>query len=364
MNERVWNGKAESQIRKTIAGMAVGISLLAGTAMTLQAKTPESLWDYNMTVDEDGNTVYEFEEVEMTLPAEWNGKYGMENGYNPKTQNGYITVYHVASRKASSEQMGTESELGSLFTLTCSTNDAFQDTLPDYKVIGNGDGCIYYVIYPTDVQGYTDDPKIWKEWQTLYNKVDWVTDRIVLSGAGNQTEESGTRMEATAAVNIRSKASAGSAVMGVVLQGYHVTVTGGEVDGWMPISYEGIRGYIWKEYLTEAVGSGQQSSSSQQQSGQQPSSGQQQSGQQSLSGETEETGSTSDTQEQEWTSMVLGEVISVDDHEIFIKESDGSTSILYMDLIDRSAYGDRLVEGAKVHLASNDAFQVVNMTIY
>lgn len=53
-----------------------GMSVMAGSAA--QAESPEDFWAYTQAVDEDGNLVYEFDEIEVTLPADWEGKYGIE----------------------------------------------------------------------------------------------------------------------------------------------------------------------------------------------------------------------------------------------------------------------------------------------
>lgn len=67
---------------------------------------------------------------------------------------------------------------------------------------------------------------------------------------------------ATATVNIRSKATTNSVIMGIVPQGCSVTVTGTPSKGWVPVSYNGIRGYVSQDYLTDAVSNSSSSTAS------------------------------------------------------------------------------------------------------
>ena len=80
------------------------------------------------------------------------------------------------------------------------------------------------------------------------------TSQGASSGTGSVTAASGMQMTATAAVNIRSKTTTSSPVMGVVPQGYTVTALGTAVNGWVPVNYNGIRGYISQDYLKTGAG--------------------------------------------------------------------------------------------------------------
>ena len=42
--------------------------------------------------------------------------------------------------------------------------------------------------------------------------------------------------------------------MGIVPQGYTVTALGTAVNGWVPVNYNGIRGYISQDYLKTGAG--------------------------------------------------------------------------------------------------------------
>lgn len=359
---------------KTVALLTAGTCIITGTMMAAQAAgTPEDLWDYVEIQDEDDNIIYEFKEVEVTIPADWEGKYDLSVGEN------YVAFYHPSSREAYSAAFGYESYAGTLFTVCYSQNYDFTNSLPNYKIVGSGDGGVYYVTLPSDVQGYPDDQSVWNEWVTLTDDLDWVRDNVtvidpgegivdtdnlfqssrnasagsnIFSGNSQQADseyiladssskylsesdlsgmnadqlqmaineiyarhhrkfvtksiqqyfdskswysgtveasrfdetcmnqyegknialmikcmnstpksgstsgtaagsaQSGSTMYATATVNIRSKATTGSSIMGVVPQGYSVTVTGSASDGWAPVNYNGIKGYILLDYLT------------------------------------------------------------------------------------------------------------------
>ena len=80
------------------------------------------------------------------------------------------------------------------------------------------------------------------------------TSQGASSGTGSATAASGMQMTATATVNIRSKTTTSSPVMGIVPQGYTVTALGTAVNGWVPVNYNGIRGYISQDYLKTGAG--------------------------------------------------------------------------------------------------------------
>lgn len=360
---------------RTISLLTAGTCMLAGSMMTAGAAgIPDDLWDYVEVQDEDDNLIYDFKEVEVMIPADWEGKYDFS------VSESYVSFYHPASRDAYEEALGQQYYAGVLFTVCYSQDYDFMNTLPNYQIIGSGDGGVYYVTLPSDVQGYPDDPAVWNEWRTLTDDMDWVTANITVidpgegivntnnlfptssgqsSSAGSsifsgssQTSGSeyiladsssrylseselsqmtadelqmaineiyarhhrkfvtksiqqyfdskswysgtveaskfdetcmnqyegknialmikcmntapqsgssqtstgsvgtGSTMYATDTVNIRSNTSTNGAIMGVVPQGYSVTVTGSAVNGWIPVNYSGIKGYIRQDYLT------------------------------------------------------------------------------------------------------------------
>lgn len=367
-----------------IAAAAAGMAVLSGMAMHAFADVPEDIWEYVQLEDEDDNIIYDFKEVEVAVPQEWEGKYKFETSENLDGTGSSVTFYHPASREAHEKELGYKNEGGVLFSVCYSENYDFLDVLPSYQIIGSGEKGVYYLMFPTDVQGYLDGGKIWAEWETLTDDYDWIEARAqmiapgegivdmdkveeqdALSGdssaagsseyivadsssrelrasdlkgmnadqlqmaineiyarhgrkfatksiqkyfdakswytgkiepskfdesslsltegknialmldcmktagtgstsgsqgtgasgsgtSGQGTAASGTQMMATTTVNIRSKASTSGSIMGVVPQGYVVTVTGSAENGWLPASYASIKGYIKQDYLSTA----------------------------------------------------------------------------------------------------------------
>lgn len=155
----------------TSAFLLTGICLFAGTGTAL-ADTPDDLWEYTYSTDSDSNIVYDFKEVEVTLPSDWAGKCGMIiNDAN-------VTFYHLGSYQAYKDE-GTVG--GRLFTLAYSQDYRFTDTDPSYSIIGSAESGIYYLSMPTDVQGYLNDQSIYDEWKSLADDVSWVEDHIKIT---------------------------------------------------------------------------------------------------------------------------------------------------------------------------------------
>ncbi len=146
-----------------------GACMLAGT-VTSYAAVPEDLWKYDMSTSQDGTITYQFKEVSISLPTGWSGKCGMSIGDSS------ITFYHLASRQAHLNDSGSNG--GRLFTLAYSEDYSFTNTEPNYTIIGSGEGGVYYVTQPTDLQGYTNDSSVWSEWQDVSSQVDWVISHI------------------------------------------------------------------------------------------------------------------------------------------------------------------------------------------
>ena len=86
------------------------------------------------------------------------------------------------------------------------------------------------------MQGDTENTEIWSEWQELYGDMDWVLDHATL------LYEDDGKMAVSTAVNIRSTTSTSGAIMGVVPKGEIVTTTGGVQNGWVPVTYNKIKG--------------------------------------------------------------------------------------------------------------------------
>lgn len=318
---------------KAVVLVLAGVGVVSG--VTLNAGATEDLWSYEVVADEAGDEVYQFRDVGLTIPADWDGKYELEVDEDANPPYGTVAVYHKASQEALSAD-SDETSGGYLFTLTCSTDYNFTDTLPDYHIIGETDGYIYYVTLPTDVQGYTEDKEIWAEWQELYGDVDWVLDHATLLN-----EEDG-KMAASTAVNIRSAASTSGVIMGVVPKGGIVTITGEVENGWVPIAYNDIKGYIKQDYLVKVSGS-----------------------EKVVDGSTNENPSeNTNISDGKTAYTVSGTILSLDGETLMIRELDGSSSVWNLSTIDHSTFDDALTEGAVVTLFyEKGTLKVLNVTV-
>lgn len=76
-----------------------------------------------------------------------------------------------------------------------------------------------------------------------------VTESNSVSGSAF-TAVSGSVLYATATVNIRSYASVNGVIMGIIPQGYSAIAVGSPDNGWVPVNYNGIRGYVSQDYLS------------------------------------------------------------------------------------------------------------------
>lgn len=152
--------------RKLLAAIGVGTMLL--TSSTVYASGDDLLAFVN-DISDDGSIIYDFEEVEIALPADWRGKVKV------RVDDNAVSFYHDASRSKWLETSGTEG--GKLFTLSYSVNDDFTE-LPDYSYIGFSEESVmnYFLIFPTDVQGYMQDSAVAEEFQQLYAGIDYVKE--------------------------------------------------------------------------------------------------------------------------------------------------------------------------------------------
>ena len=166
----------KKSLRKIIAAICMGTMLLSCTAYG--ADSSQNLMAYTDNVLSDGSLIYYFEEVAVTLPADWQGKVQIE------TTDNSATFYHKASHEKWQEKYGQEG--GKLFTLSCTVNHDFQE-LPDFTYIGFSDQSVmnYFMIFPTDFQAYTDDSAIAAEFQQMNTEIDFVKQHAYMLSEGD-----------------------------------------------------------------------------------------------------------------------------------------------------------------------------------
>lgn len=395
--------------------MLAGAAVVSGAALTGMAKGAQELWEYELVSDEQDNQIYEFEELSLTVPAEWEGKYEVI----PTDDDGvYFSSVAIRNEYPAERRLPY---IGELFAVNRCEDYSFKDLPMWTTVLGSSDDYIYYLsLFQGDVR-YGSSEEASEEWLAMREDIDWIIENAEVTNPGggfvdmeeflggdvdgaddgteapgdseyilaDSSEEyleesdlegmsaadmqmaineiyarhgrkfatkeiqkyfdakswysgtvepakfdpaslnacenanvalllrcmsalpsasgtfsgstgsassgasasgsgsslfgslgSGRKMVATDTVNIRSKASTSGVVMGIVPQGCSVEVTGSTSDGWVPVRYNGIKGYISAQYLT-ASGAGQTSSGQSSVSG----AGQTSSSQNSTSGE-------------------------------------------------------------------------------
>lgn len=245
--------KRKSMWKKVLV-MGAAFGIVAGNAFAVWAEPAPEFDDYVMEVDQSGNLVYEFQEVQVTLPEEWKGHYGVEVDES-------VSFYHLQSANAYLAE-GADYRGGDFFTLGCSSDYSFLDEEDTaYEIIGTGKEGIYYVMWPGNFQGYEGDAKIRKEYLNLWAKTDWVIDHMRITGSDAGKDVTGKIKTATSAVYVRKSTSTSSDIMGVLQEGEQVVTVGDAINGWIPVYYKGSKGYVYQKYLKAATGTGSNTNS-------------------------------------------------------------------------------------------------------
>lgn len=175
-------GESEGEDMKHIVGTIVGVLLVltvsvAGICVVSQRmeKGKYPVWDYKKSYREAGNyTEYDFPEVEVLLPAEWDGKYEMEFSEDR------VDFYHSASHAAWKKRGGDTAEAnGLLFSVCCSVDFALPDDRQGrFRILGSGSYGTYYLCSPEGNQGYMEDEEAWNEWCLLQSTDRWREVRL------------------------------------------------------------------------------------------------------------------------------------------------------------------------------------------
>lgn len=158
-----------------LAAALLTASILTSTIM--QASAEGNIWAYTTYHTDDGSICIDFEEVEVLLPESWSGKCQMS------TYDNEVTFYHLRSRELYTQALGYANG-GRMFSVCCSQNYDFLDTDPSYQILGTGGEGIYYLSFPTDVQGYTEDAQVWSEFEQMSADVSWIAENVSLTSGG------------------------------------------------------------------------------------------------------------------------------------------------------------------------------------
>ena len=125
-------------------------------------------WSYDRVVLADGTEELTFnQQVVIAIPADWAGLYTMEaDEYG-------VRFYHTASLQAWRDETGED--IGLLFMLNF-TSEASEtlEYLPDYEILGENGGGVYYLTFPTDVQAYIENEEIAAEYLALFEGTQFI----------------------------------------------------------------------------------------------------------------------------------------------------------------------------------------------
>lgn len=222
--------------QKFLKGMGVILtcgSLIVSISSSAWAKVPQAAWEYADDT-EKGRIIYDFEEVVLKLPKDWEGKYEIEE------QGDSAAFYHKASKEAG-EKDGEES-CGYIFSLNWSDNYDFAKNLPNYYLVGSGKDKVYYITVPGDLHGYHKNEELLNEWKKMSDDVTEICKSAV-------SEYPGAPMYTTSDVNFRDGQTTNSKVLDVIPSDSEVWVTGNLDMDWTYVAYDEKKGYVKSDYL-------------------------------------------------------------------------------------------------------------------
>ncbi|MDO4322743.1 MAG: YARHG domain-containing protein [Lachnospiraceae bacterium] len=135
------------------------------------AKQTETQKQSETSPQTEADIVLNYPEFTVTLPGSWKGKYGITQGAD------YYTFYQQASKAKGSA--------GALFTISRYKDTSYKE-LPNYEVLGTGNGAAFVFRKPTDVQFAADDAAVTQEYQSMAQDVDTIKAgiKILVSGDG------------------------------------------------------------------------------------------------------------------------------------------------------------------------------------
>ena len=111
-------------------------------------------------------TSYNWQEITMIIPEEWNEKYMIEE---------FDTGFSIL-QKASYEK---NENMGFLCSINRSKN--YSADIPGATLIAySDDGQFYYLTFPTDVTFFVEDEKISAEYMTMSEKLEWLAGSVTI----------------------------------------------------------------------------------------------------------------------------------------------------------------------------------------
>ncbi len=126
---------------------------------------PDERWIYSVSKT-DESLIYTFRSGPViVMPISWNNKITVME------ENKRFVFYHASSRN--SWHVAGYEHGGQLFSLCYSTSQDYKD-LPDYSELGRTAEEYYFLMFPTDVQGYMDNERIFNEFNEMWQEIDYV----------------------------------------------------------------------------------------------------------------------------------------------------------------------------------------------
>ena len=214
-------------------GMMLICGSLAAGVPVFAEKQPEEKWEYTQK-QQNGNILYIFEELQLSIPEDWEGKFvtGIEKGS--------ITFYHKDSLEAGKKD--GETGCGALFTIHCSSDYDFAENLPNYYLAGSGEKGIYYITVPGDLHGYQKDETILSQWKEMSADVEEICKNV-------KTKNPGAPAYTVTEVNFRDKDSMSGKILDVIPSDTEIWITGNLEQDWVKVNFDNEDGYVSADYL-------------------------------------------------------------------------------------------------------------------
>ncbi len=139
---------------------------------TEQTAEKESFGRWSWTYEKLSDGSYEMlldDALLVCLPSSWNEdqfKYMI-----PSQDSDFFSFYHIDSYNKYMEKYGFTG--GLLFSIGFYTDDSYE-MLPHYDYLGEANGGVYVIMYPTDLQAWSEDQAVMDEYNQLYGGVEYV----------------------------------------------------------------------------------------------------------------------------------------------------------------------------------------------
>lgn len=156
-------------------GLAAGIGLIAGMTVVLQAK---EYWEYDEAYDEEENIIYDFEEVSLMLPADWEGRYAMVQTEDAV----YFSCQAIRDEYGKEQQ---QPDLGELFALKRSRDYDFMEQEAYREILGSSDEYVYYLAQMQGNPWFGSSEEAAAQWKDMDADIEWILENIAVTAPGD-----------------------------------------------------------------------------------------------------------------------------------------------------------------------------------